>query len=292
MRPTRLIAIAAVLAGIVVVPRVVGATLPEPAVETAAAPALLPTGSATPGAELDRLIDVFTDRLVDHDTYLDVRTLGQLHLDRARRDGDPADYTAAVRLLTDAHQRDGDDPEAAVPLAGALLGIHRFSDAADLAAEVLAADAGNLTARSIAGDAALALGDTATASTRFTDLAATLPADPSVAVRRSELAWQTGDVAASRQLAAEAVSLAEDLDLGAGLAYYLTYEAHRALDTGDDATARARLDRADAVSPDDPFVLAERGRLLAVTGDLEAARDGLPPLHRPSSRPGDLAGAR
>lgn len=272
-----LLMIAAVVIATAVIPRLAGAGGDDVADAEMAAPAAAVLPSAEPSinrTELDRLISVVTARLVDHDTYLDVRTLGELHLARADRDGDPADYDEAVRLLGEAHDRDPDDPEAATPLAAALLGIHHFAEAAQLADRVLAAHPDDLTAQAVAGDAALATGDAAIANVAFDRLAGLLPHDPSVAARRAELAWVTGEADEARELAAKAVDLARRLGLtGADLAFYLTYDAHRALDTGDHDTARGSLDEAIAIAPDEPAALAEWGRLLAGEGDLAAAEE-------------------
>jgi len=249
MRRGRLLIIATALVAITVAPRLVGAE-PSDVATAAAVPRVLPTtGSAIAPTELDRVIAVVAARLTEHDTYLDVRTLGELHLARARRDGDLADYEDAVRLLGEAHDRDRHDPDAATPLAAALVGVHRFAEAAGLASEVLASHPDNLTARAVAADGALATGASATASAALAQLAGFFPDDPSVALRRSELAWQTGDLAGSRLLSAEAVDLARTVGLdGPDLALYLTYDAHRALDAGDHAAARTGLDEALAIA--------------------------------------------
>ena len=224
--------------------------------------------------ELDRLITVVSARLEGHDNYLDVRTLGELHLARAHRDGSLADYEEAVRLLTGTQQRDPDDPDGSTALAAAHLALHRFGQAADLAEAALAAAPDHVGAHAVLGDASLAAGDVARARASYTVLATALPDDPAVAVRQSELGWQTGDVAGSRERSRQAVDRARALGLDGGeLAFYLVYDAHRALDAGDHDTAEGRLGEARGLAPDDAAMLAELGRLRAAQGDLAAAEE-------------------
>jgi tetratricopeptide (TPR) repeat protein len=278
MRRGRLLAFAIAVVLVAGVPRLVraidGGEATEPRVFATTLPS--PTSDqATPTAgigELDRLITVVSARLDGHDNYLDVRTLGELHLARARRDGSLADYDEAVRLLTGTHQRDPDDPDGSAALAAAHLALHRFGQAADLAEAAVAVVPDHVAAHAVLGDASLATGNVATAGAAYAVLAAALPDDPAVAVRQSELSWQTGDVAGSRQHSRRAVARARALGLdGAELAFYLVYDAHRALDVGDRDAAEARLEEAGAVAPDDAAMLAELGRLRAAEGDLVAA---------------------
>ncbi len=280
MRRGRLLAIAIAVVLVAGVPRLVraidGGGATEPRVFATSLPS--PTSEdTTPTAgigELDRLITVVSARLEGHDNYLDVRTLGELHLARAHRDGSLADYEEAVRLLTGTHQRDPDDPDGSTALAATHLALHRFGQAADLAGTALAAAPDHVGAHAVLGDASLATGDVETARAAFAVLTAALPGDPAVAVRLSELAWQTGDVTGSRRHSSQAVERARTLGLtGRDLAFYLTYDAHRALDSGDGDTAEARLTEALSAAPDDATTLAELGRLRATEGDLLAAEE-------------------
>ncbi len=280
MRRGPLLAIAMTVVLVAGVPRLVraidgdGAT--EPRVFATALP-LPASEDTTPTAgigELDRLITVVSARLDGHDNYLDVRTLGELHLARAHRDGSLADYEEAVRLLTGTQQRDPDDPDGSTALAAAHLALHRFGQAADLAETALAAAPDHVGAHAVLGDASLAAGDVAMARASYTVLATALPDDPAVAVRQSELGWQIGDVAGSRERSREAVDRARALGLDdGGLAFYLVYDARRALDTGDHDTAEGSLGEARDLAPDDAAMLAELGRLRAAQGDLAAAEE-------------------
>ena len=279
MRRGRLLALAIAVALVVAVPRLVRAIDGGEATEARVFATSLPAPSSegattTPAAvgELDRLITVVSARLEGHDNYLDVRTLGELHLAKARRDGTLADYEEAVRLLTDTHRRDPDDPDGLAALAAAHLALHRFDVAADLAAAAIASVPDHVGAYAVLGDASLACGDVETARAAFAVLADALPDDPAVAVRLSELDWQTGDVTGSRERSRQAVERAKVLGLtGPDLAFYLTYDAHRALDAGDGDTAEARLAEAISAAPDDAATLAELGRFRATEGDLVAA---------------------
>jgi len=239
---------------------------------TVAAP--LTTVGVGTRSELTRQIEVFEGRLVGHDTYLDVRTLGTLYLSRATLTGDLDDYIRAKDLFTAAHKRDVDDPDAGTGLASAVLALHDFRTAERLAREVLSSSPEHLAARAVAADAALAVGDVERAAADVAQLIGLLPGDPSLAVRSAELAWVRGDVAASVGWATDAVALARSVGLrGDGLAYYLVYAAHRSLDGGDVVAARPLVEEAVLIAPLNAGAVVARGRLAAMEGDLTAAAD-------------------
>ena len=218
-----------------------------------------------PLPELDRLIGEFERRVEDGGTTLDLGFLGALYLDRARATGDIADHERAERALTSALDRHPGDVAAAILLAGARQSRHDFTGALDIAGKVLRADPGHLGANAAAGDAHLALGDHAAAARSFAALEAAAPDNPSVLVRRAEVARIEGDNDEALRLAgraAETVPLHRRREAG----FYRAFAAQLAFDVGDLAVADEQAAAAVDLDPHSPAALAVLARTRAAGG--------------------------
>lgn len=245
--------------------------------------------------ETTRLIAVFESRLIDRSDYPDVLALGGLYLDRAGVSGSPADHARASELLERAVQMAPTDPFALESSARAELALHDFATAAQRATQAYDLDETRLDALAIRVDAALAVGDTDTASLVLTDLERGTGTDPSVLLRRSQLSWLTGDPDAALDFSQRARSGATELAIDAvTLAVFEAHHARLLVDTGqyrqaidnlgdtrqpisllqlgraqaalgENATALATLEAAAAIRPD-PSILAELGLLYAAEG--------------------------
>jgi Flp pilus assembly protein TadD len=171
--------------------------------------------------ELARLITAFERDVHRAPNSTGLSFLGGLYLQRARLTGDLGSYEQAGAALADALRRAPDDPEALGREASYLYRTHDFAGALALATRVTAADPSALGALAVLGDAQVELGRDSEAAGTYLRLAAAAPETPSVDVRRSHLAFLTGDIADAERFAAraerEAVASGE---FGVGLAYY------------------------------------------------------------------------
>lgn len=229
------------------------------------------TAPAVDGAELDRLIALFSERAPIRNESLEYRTLGRHLLTRAQMAGDLSDFVAADAAFAAALDLHPDDRISAAGRARVALSLHDFVRARDLAVAVIAADPAALDAVAIAGDAALALGNVAAAGDYYDRLEAA-SGDPAVVVRRAQLAFESGDLAAALSAADGAVQAAAGVGLeGRPLAFYQTYAARLAQEVGDLERAVAYIEAAHEQAPSAPGTLAELARVAAATGDFSAA---------------------
>jgi len=208
-----------------------------------AAPVAAPAvdGMAYSQRELARLIAAFERDVHRTPNATGLSFLGGLYLQRARTTGDLGSYEQAGAALDDALRRAPDDSETLARKASYLYRTHDFAGALDLATRITTADPKALGALAVMGDAQLELGRDDAAASTYQRLAAAAPDTPSVDVRRSHLAFVTGDVPTAerfaRQAEREAVASGE---FGVGLAYYREARAQIRFDQGDLAGA-ARL---------------------------------------------------
>jgi Tfp pilus assembly protein PilF len=242
-----------------------GAPLPGPlsaeAVQTAAS-----------AAELDRLIAAFEARVSEHTDALDSLFLGKLYLQRARSTGDLGSYTQAGAALDRALALSPDDPETLAAVARLRYATHDFASAARVAEAMLLADPTDVTASALVGDAALELGDYATAAERFAALAEQFPAAAAVNARLARLAFLRSDADGARALAERAYLEARaEGAFGVDLAWYAHLRAQLSFDRGDYETATR--DEADALAIAPDYYVAEAGlaRATAALGRIDEA---------------------
>jgi tetratricopeptide (TPR) repeat protein len=265
------------------------------------------TGMAYSQHELARLITAFEHDVHRAPNATGLSFLGGLYLQRARLTGDLGSYEQAGTALADALRRAPTDAETLGREASYRYRTHDFAGALDLATRVTTADPSALGALAVLGDAQVELGRDDDAVLTYQRLAAAAPQTPSVDVRRSHLAFVTGDVPTAARFAAraeqEAVASGE---FGVGLAYYREARAQLRFDQGDYdgaaklyeqalrdapgyyattallAKARAaqgrfsdaiRLYRKAIAHVPQPDYLAALGDLLAVTGQRRAAEE-------------------
>lgn len=228
--------------------------------------------TAASAAEVGRLIGAFEVRVSEHTDALDYLFLGKLYLQRARSTGDLGSYTQAGAALDRALALYPDDPDTLASVARLRYATHDFASAARLAEAMLAADPTDATASAILGDAALELGNYATAAKRSTALADQFPAAAAVSARLARLAFLRSDADGARALAdrAYAEGRAEGA-FGVDLAWYAHLRAQLSFDRGDYETAAA--DEADALAIAPDYYIAEAGlaRATAALGRIDDA---------------------
>ncbi len=243
----------------------------SPLVPPAAGPAdALPA----PGSrnELDRVIGAFEDRVATRDDATDLAFLGRLYLIRARQSGDLANYEQALAALERARGIAPRYLEALGLLASARYALHDFQGAADLAAEVLAENPDDPQARTVAGDAAMALGNVDRAEEIFSALATDLPGVPAIEARLAQVAWLRGDVSTAVALAASAEERAAASGVrDADLSWYRSLRGSLAFDQGRFDVAASRFEEAREAFPASQVALGGLARVRAAQGDINGA---------------------
>ena len=222
--------------------------------------------------EVARLIPVFEARIRANTDALDYRFLGGLYLQRARANGDVADYVRSGAALERSLELRPADLETRASLATLRYATHDFAGALALARAILAEEPSALSAIAIVGDAQLELGDYAAAADNYDFLARSVPNVAAVDARLARLAFLRGAPTVARDLAARAFMEARSEGaFAAGLAWYAHLEAQLALDRGDYEAAVAHEDEALAAAPAYHVSLAGLARVRAAQGhDAEA----------------------
>jgi tetratricopeptide (TPR) repeat protein len=173
----------------------------------------------TPAKITDERIRFFQAQLArDPDYYVNYNRLASAYTQKARESGDISYYELAEKALKKSLEMESEDPEAAgafAQLGGVQFAEHRFSEAAAAAEHALKLEENDPSARALAGDAQLEMGNYSEASTIFGKL---VPADETrphheldylSLTRRASLAWIHGEVAQSISLMRQAVTQAE-----------------------------------------------------------------------------------
>lgn len=198
---------------------------------------------------------------------MDRLRLAGLYLQRARERGTPADLARAEAeaRLSLAHRREH-NAEAFRALALALVGQHRFVEAAAFADSLLADDPTSASARSLRGEIALELGRYPLADSIFSGLDRS-GSDPAVLARVARWASLRGRAAHARTLLERARDAARTR---AGtpaeqIAWYDLRLGELALTVGKMTAASRALHDAAAVVPDDPRILLAQARVALAT---------------------------
>lgn len=220
--------------------------------------------------EVERLIEVFEARVAENDDALDMWTLGRHYLDRAAITGNVGDYQLARGVLEKAYETNAGNPSVDIPLAQARLALHDFQGARRLAEPLARMDPNDVTALSIAGDAALGYGDVDAASGIYERLRQASPDDPAAAVRVSSLSFQTGDTDQAIDGARQALQLAAGQPASTR-SFYTTYLGLLLFETGQFAEARTTLEKALELDPGSASAMIELGHVLAAQGERDAA---------------------
>ena len=226
----------------------------------------------------DRAIAFYAAR-VDRDPQgaLDLAQLAGLYLQRARETGSHDDLHAAedaARLsLARSRARNG---RSLVTLANALMGQHRFAEAAAVAAELVRFDPEVASYRALQAEIALERGDDATVKAAFAALMeAGATADLGVAPRWARWLQMQGRDAAAYLCMQQALATARrnrDALPVEQLAWFHLRTGEAALRCGAARDADALFQAGLAIEPADPRLCVARARLAAQRGDWETAR--------------------
>jgi tetratricopeptide (TPR) repeat protein len=229
---------------------------PRPSLAEARALALAPPGGDSPA---DREITRFQKRLASGATPDDWVLLGQAWIQKARRSGDPGLYLAAEGASVAALELAPGHRGALGLHALVLLNQHDFAGAREQARALLTRDPRDLLALATLSDAALELGDLASAvdaGQRLLDLKPGLAAYG----RAAHLRWITGDVPGAKLLYARAIEAGRGARDPEPMAWMMVQAALLFWNEGDLGGAMAGAREALALVPDYPPALALEGR--------------------------------
>ncbi len=233
-----------------------------------------PVRTADQLVELDRLISDIDQTVQTTPTSSSLDLLGNLLLQRARVSGDAATLARASVIATNAVTKAPRNPTAQLLQAKVLYSNHRFGEAARVAETALAQKPKQAEFVAVLFDATVELGNTARAKELIDQLVSLSPGAPAAFVRRSKLAFLTGDSASALRDANLALSFAPRSGAtGIDLAFYESFAGQAAFDAGDLDTARSHFTAALALVPDDRGAAFGMARTLGATGDLAGAID-------------------
>ena len=222
--------------------------------------------------ELSRLIDEFERQVKDRPTATSLNFLAQMYLQRGRLTGDVATYVQAQVALQQAVRLAPLDVESRTLLASVLATTHDFAGAAREAGALASENPTDVAASAVLGDAQLELGAYADAAQTYGRLYADAPDSAAVIVRQARLAFLQGGVHRAERLANDAKDKALASAFGdAGLAFYTTFQAQLAHDTGHYDRAADLYSQALREAPGYYIALAGLARERAAQGRIDDA---------------------
>lgn len=220
--------------------------------------------SATALGQLERQIRSVETEVAKTPTSSSLDFLARLYLSRGRITGDAATYAQAKAASEHSVAIAPRNPEARSILANVRYVNHDFAGALQLGRSIVADDPKQYDALAVVGDASNELGDYATAGRVFSDLARLAPGSAAVTVRQSRFAFLHGDVVGAKRLAATAQTQAQASGaFGSNLAFYSSFRAQLAFDSGDYSEAIRRYGDALLAAPGDRVASFGLGRALA-----------------------------
>lgn len=203
--------------------------------------------------------------------------LAALHMQRGRESGDYSDYTAAESYARRSlGERSGRNGSSSVTLAASLLAQHRFTEARDAAARLVAQEPDVASYRALLAEVDLELGDYDAARAAFDSIPRAERLGLSIAPRVARYAELTGQTAAARRILTGARDRAEE-EGGSMPAEQLGWFNLRLGDlelrAGRTSAARRAYERGLDAAPGDYRLLAAMARLSANDGDPDKAID-------------------
>jgi tetratricopeptide (TPR) repeat protein len=252
-------------------PEMPGAATPRVTIDAAA-------GSDEPSADAAALARIRADiafwsrRAAAHPgDFVSATEWAAAEVELGRTTGDLAAWQRAEAAAAGAVANVPDHRPAIALRGAALLALHRFGEARDLARDLLDARPADPVGLATLGDASLDLGDSEAAGTAYAALDGAGPSAGS-RIRLARLAWLEGRSARAIALATESVALAK-LDGAAGerLAWYHLARFELLAATGAASEARAAAVAALAEDPGSWQARVALARLDAAVGRHEPA---------------------
>ena len=217
-------------------------------------------------------ISVVEDRVREHpQSYLDLITLGELHLSRSRETGDVDSLLRAQAAFEKALEISPDYAPAIAGLASSLYNQHRFEDAIAQAQRVAPRTTAGLRDLSVIADAQLSLGRYDEAEAGYAELQRRQPG-PGMQARLAQVEFLKGNPDEAIRLAksAAAASYFNGTDRET-MAWHLSRVADLFFSTGDLDAAAAHYKSALDVMPRHYISLAGLAKVRAAQGRLGEA---------------------
>jgi tetratricopeptide (TPR) repeat protein len=228
-----------------------------------------PGGSTAIDRELARLQPLAEKQSGRPEVWVE---LGRVWVRKAREASDPGYYLNA-RACADLAQDAAPNDRSATNLVGlVLLNDHKFDDARDLAAQLLARAPEDLMALGTLSDALVEMGRYDEAVAAAQKMGALKPNLPSY-IRASYLQWLRGDVKAAKESARLAVDAGRDPREPEPRCWALVQAAMIFWHEGDATGADAGFEDALKACPDYPPALVGRGRAAMAGGDFARAAE-------------------
>ena len=225
------------------------------------------TGGGARDAEITRLQAKLREPEARAEAFVSV---GHAWVRKARAEAAPQHYRNAEACAQRALELAPNDPLANGLRAMVLLNDHRFAEARALALELLAKDAGDVTALGLLSDAALELGDREAAIEAAQRMVDEKPGLLSYG-RAAHLRWLQGDVAGAKRLYERAISAGAELKDREPRAWMIVQAALVFWHAGDYAGADAGFDLALREQPEYAPALEGKGRVALARGEGRAA---------------------
>ncbi len=230
-----------------------------------------PTGTTAIDRELARLQPLAEKQPGRPEPWVQ---LGRVWVRKAREASDPGFYLGAKGCADLALDAAPGDRSATNLLGLVLLNDHKFDDARDLAAQLLAKSPEDLMALGTLSDALVELGRYDEAIKATEKMAQLKPNLPSY-IRASYLQWLRGDVKAAKESARLAVDSGRDPREPEPRCWALVQAAMIFWHEGDAPGADAGFQDAISACPDYPPALVGRGRAALAASDFTHAVDYL-----------------
>ena len=189
---------------------------------------------------------------------------------KARSEARPQLYRNAEACAQQALELAPNDAAARGLRGMVLLNDHRFTEARELALELLARDAHDVTALGLLSDAALELGDREQALDAAQRMVDEKPSLLSYG-RAAHLRWLQGDVTGAKRLYERAIAAGAELKDREPRAWMIVQAALVFWHAGDYAGADAGLNLALREQPEYAPALEAKGRVALARGDARAA---------------------
>jgi tetratricopeptide (TPR) repeat protein len=236
-----------------------------------------PGGSARVDLEIEQLEKAIDKKPDARDALI---LLGRRWVWKARESADPGFYLNANACADVALELDPGSREAMALRGLVLLNSHKFTDAKDVAGQILAKDPQHLLALSVLSDCELEIGDydaATSAAQRMNNLKPNLPAY----VRASHLRWLRGDEDGAKELIKHAYDAKDPREPESG-AWVLVQGAVMFLEDGDYDGAEKGFELALRDVPDYPQALVGEGRVALARGDGKRAAELLDRAYKAS----------
>ena len=240
--------------------------------------------AAEPGTNTAALVIQFLEERLksDPDDFLAAGKLGNTYLQQARESGLANSHTNAERWLRAALKWSPDSYPLRVSLASALMGQHRFGEAAALAGNMVKENPNAPAAYSVLGDAFMEIGDFEGAEWTYRKLAG-LTSGLAVSARFAKLDWLRGNIPGAHSNWSQALSFSNSAV--ESLAWAHVQRGELFFRTGRITNAEAEYKIALTYLPSYYAAIDHLAELHAARGEFERARELFQQLAVRTGRP-------